>query len=95
MEQQQQAFFCQSCRARLVLVRGESDGGDKKPPESWAALNASIFESGKTYESFIVLDDRRPGERHLCCASISILCNLQHQSSPLRLHMTLFCNSTC
>lgn len=60
-QQQQQAFFCQSCRARLVLVRGDSDGGDKRPPDSWAALNASVFESGKTYESFIVLDDRRPG----------------------------------
>jgi hypothetical protein len=63
MEQQQHAFFCQSCRARLVLVRGESDGGYKRPPESWAALNASMFESGKTYESFIMLDDRRPGEQ--------------------------------
>jgi hypothetical protein len=72
MEQQQHAFFCQSCRARLVLVRGESDGGDKRPPDSWAAMNASMFESGKTYESFIVLDDRRPGEQQTSVLRINM-----------------------
>jgi hypothetical protein len=72
MEQQQQAFFCQSCRARLVLVRGESDAGDKRPPQSRAALNASMFESGKTYESFIVLDDRRPGEQQTSLLRINM-----------------------
>jgi hypothetical protein len=84
MEQQQQAFFCQSCRARLVLVRGESDGGDKRPPESWAALNASMFESSKTYESFIVLDDRRPGEQQTSMLRINVFDQeLFQPSAPL------------
>jgi len=56
-------FQCQSCRARIVLLRGDGDTGTdslrKFEPGQLASLNASVFDSSKIDESFIVLDDRR------------------------------------
>lgn len=58
------SFRCQSCKARLVLVRGSNDGAQqdrRSDPGLLAALDNKMIE-----ESFIVLDDRKgPGE---CCA---------------------------
>jgi hypothetical protein len=55
------SFRCQSCKARLVLVRGSNDGvQDRRSDQGLlAALDNSKIDPA---ESFIVLDDRRgPG----------------------------------
>lgn len=63
----EQTFFCQSCRARLVLIRSDSDQVGDRRAEPWPTpLHASVFDSGNIDESFIVLDDRRnPGKSAL------------------------------
>lgn len=55
------SFRCQSCKARLVLVRGSQDGVQDR--RSDPGLLAGLQDS-RIDESFIVLDDRRgAGER--------------------------------
>lgn len=75
------SFRCQSCKARLVLVRGTNDGGQQQAdrrsdPGLLAALDATKIE-----ESFIVLDDRRgPGECWYTAAVLAVLSSSPDQA---------------
>lgn len=79
----EQAYFCQSCRARLVLVRGDSEQAGDRRAEPWLTpLNASVFDSGKIDESFIVLDARRASGRHMVVLSVHLWCSWRCWDPP-------------
>jgi len=55
---EQATFICQLCRAKLVLTAIDEQ---RKSEAGQVGLNASVFEGSKVDESFVFLNDRRPG----------------------------------
>lgn len=59
-------FHCQSCKARLNIT-GQIDAGSSLDPKSGFArqqqsgLTSAALDLSRIDESFILLDDRRPG----------------------------------
>lgn len=76
MDSRGAAFVCQSCRARLVLVRSDKADDVEQRGEPWpgAGLGVSVYDSGGVEESFIVLNERRSqaaGAFSTCSAILS------------------------